>query len=337
MSTDITYYFDMRSRMPPSSNNASQRMFPREKPGSHGTRIPETATPAVQLVVNVDDLGLHPAVLRAVLRAHAAGVVTSASLQTNMPYAEEAMHATRELPGLGIGVHLNVLRGRPVLPTADVSTLLNAKGFFPGRYASVVMRLLAGRLRLDEVEREWAAQIERALALGVQPTHLDSEKHLHCWPVLFQLTCRLAVRFGIPWVRRIREPLPARWDGSRLRAQFLNALQRRIREAPAGVRFVDVVWGVARNGTRLNFDGLAADLAALPNVRIAEVICHPGDPRADDQPLPPGCGTLHAPAMWSTELERLLAPDALAFTRHPAVRLCHFGEIAMANPENSYA
>ena len=60
----------------------------------------------MRLVVNVDDVGLHPAVQRAVERTAAAGIVTSASVMANAPWVREA----RRLSGIGLGVHLNILR-----------------------------------------------------------------------------------------------------------------------------------------------------------------------------------------------------------------------------------
>lgn len=63
----------------------------------------------MRLVVNVDDVGLHPAVQRAVEACAAEGIVTSASVLANGPYVRDA----RSLTGIGLGAHLNLLRGDP--------------------------------------------------------------------------------------------------------------------------------------------------------------------------------------------------------------------------------
>src|ERR671937_949791 len=152
------------------------------------------------LIVNADDLGLAPGVTRGILELAQCGAVTSTSTMINLPGSEEAVAVARSA-GLDIGLHLNICLGAPLLPPAAVPSLVAPNGRFV-RADVITRRRFAGQLRLDEVEREWSAQIERFLACGVRPSHLDSHCHLHAYPGLYRLTMRLAVRYGIPGVRR---------------------------------------------------------------------------------------------------------------------------------------
>src|SRR3989442_4639335 len=74
---------------------------------------------ARSLVVNADDFGLSAGVNRGVLEAHEAGVVSSVSVLVNAPGWTDAVQRLRDLgspllPGLGIGLHLNLTTGRPI-------------------------------------------------------------------------------------------------------------------------------------------------------------------------------------------------------------------------------
>lgn len=281
----------------------------------------------VYVVINADDLGLHPAVLRGVLRGHRAGIITSASLLSNSPYTEAAVEGTRAADALSIGVHLNVLRGKPLLPADEVASLVGHDGRFLGSASKFAARYLRGAILTTEVEREWAAQIERALALGLRPSHLDSEKHSHCLPGLFDRACTLAARYGIKWVRRISERVPsARWDASALRARLLNAGQRLAQSSsvPRDGRFADRVWGIAHVGSQLDLDEFRRTCA--DGVRgVVEIICHPGEPRLDDPPLPE-FGPMRAPLHWKTELEHLLGPAGERLRTDSRFRLVSFSD-----------
>ena len=79
-----------------------------------------------RLIVNVDDLGLHPAVRRAVEACAAQGTVTSASVLANGPDQD----AVRPYPGLTLGAHLNILRGAPLSPPREVASLVGENGLF---------------------------------------------------------------------------------------------------------------------------------------------------------------------------------------------------------------
>ena len=74
-----------------------------------------------QLVVNADDFGSDPGVNAAVLRAHTAGILTSASLMIAAPHAAEAVALAKAHPGLGIGVHLCIVQNRAAAPAAPAA------------------------------------------------------------------------------------------------------------------------------------------------------------------------------------------------------------------------
>jgi len=60
-----------------------------------------------RLIVNADDFGLRAGVNRGIIEAHKNGIVTSASLMVNRPYAAEAADYARGHPKLSVGLHFD--------------------------------------------------------------------------------------------------------------------------------------------------------------------------------------------------------------------------------------
>ena len=266
---------------------------------------------AQRVVINADDLGLHPAVRRAIERLADVGTLTSASILANGPDLE----ATRRqlgtsLPGVSFGAHLNILRGRPLSPGSEVRSLLGPDGLFLGDYRALHRRHTRGELVLGEVELEWSRQVEHLRSLGFELWHADGEKHTHAWPGLFESACRVARRYGIPFVRRPAE----RW---RPRASLLGQarvllLRRWLasthpRES-GGVRFLDEVWGIADQGRALRpgrFIRSTGLRGAITSDRAVEIVCHPGLEEAGDGELAPDFGRMRVRALWGPEFASL--------------------------------
>ncbi|MCX7935189.1 MAG: ChbG/HpnK family deacetylase [Planctomycetota bacterium] len=251
-------------------------------PSSPDKSLLESARPLPWLIVNADDLGLCAAVNRGIARAHRQGILTSASLLANAPAFDGGVEVACDNPSLGIGVHLNIVRGRPVSAPENVGALLGADGRFAG-IAGAVRR--AGRKAvLSAAEREYRAQIERILGAGIRPTHIDSEKH-HCrWRPLRSLMWRLARAYGIPAVRNLREPvclalriLP--WPGWRpaLRAFGLRLVASIPPAAPPPEGPAEPDWFFGQ--THIGAMGERVWLSLLPHLPsgVSEVMCHPGE------------------------------------------------------------
>jgi len=159
-----------------------------------------TAPEPAGLIVHADDYGLAPGVNRAIQESLESGAVTSASILLGGPHAAEALRWAAAHPRYDFGVHLNLTQGRPVLPPAEVPSLVDSGGEFPS-LRRFLTRFLAGRVRLHEIRKEWRAQIALVRASGVRISHLDSHQHVHLLPRVFSRAMvslarqeRLAVR-----------------------------------------------------------------------------------------------------------------------------------------------
>lgn len=163
-------------------------------------RDSEAARAPRLLVINADDLGFAPGVNRGIIETHDAGPLTSASMMVNTPSFREAVSLARaRRPRLGIGLHLNLVAGRPL---TEASSLTNGRTgeFHP--LAELARRAFAGRVRRTEVERECDAQLRALADAGIMPTHLDSHRHAHVLPGILPAVAAIAHDAGLRWVRR---------------------------------------------------------------------------------------------------------------------------------------
>jgi chitin disaccharide deacetylase len=145
-----------------------------------------------RLIINSDDYGRTPEISRGIREAHLRGVVTSTTCMMNIPTtAEDITVALKETPALGLGVHLVLTMGRPVVVPEGESSLTDENGNF-FKNAQLQDRLRS--LNIDQVKREWRAQIEAFIkAADRRPTHLDSHHHSSYFsPELFRAMLELA-------------------------------------------------------------------------------------------------------------------------------------------------
>jgi chitin disaccharide deacetylase len=146
------------------------------------------------LIVNCDDLGVSHSANLATYRALAHGIATSATLMVPCPWAREA---ARMFEGLPVGVHLTLTseyRGYRWRGLTAGTTLHDADGFLPVSTAAALERLDAADTRA-----ECRAQIETALAWGIDVTHLDAHMNVVLARAdLYEIYLDLAATFRLP-------------------------------------------------------------------------------------------------------------------------------------------
>jgi predicted glycoside hydrolase/deacetylase ChbG (UPF0249 family) len=160
------------------------------------------------LILHADDLAAAHSVDAATFDALDKGAVTSASIMVPCPWITEVAAYARSHPNADLGLHLTLTsewatyRWGSVEPADKVPSLLDSDGTFP-RDESVV----ATRGKPVEIEREIRAQIERALALGIRPTHLDSHMgSLFTNPELIAIYVKVARDYHLPFLTLRGDP-----------------------------------------------------------------------------------------------------------------------------------
>ncbi|MHC4658216.1 MAG: carbohydrate deacetylase, partial [Planctomycetota bacterium] len=234
-----------------------------------------------RVVINADDFGLCEGVNRAVAQAYTDGVLTSATIMANMPAAEEAVRIAKELPALGVGVHLNLTDGRPLSQQAGLQSLLDADGRFSCSPTKLAFFSLAGPKTRNAIRTELAAQIQWVIDNGLNPTHLDSHKHFHAFPVVFSIVCQLARRFEIPAIRFALEPeevskmpWPLPDPGGKKAAKRVGIWAKINRIQNRDFLKTSALLGIAHTG-RIDVNFFRA-VTLYNSAATAEVVTHPG-------------------------------------------------------------
>jgi len=150
-------------------------------------------------VVHADDIGMCHAANVGAFEALAHGPATCGSIMVPCPWFPEAADHARAHPELDLGVHLTLnaewhhYRWGPVAGRQAVPSLLDDQGYLPRTSLETVQRA-----QPEEVEIELRAQIEAALAAGVDVTHLDAHMGTCFFPPFVEIYLRLAVEYGLP-------------------------------------------------------------------------------------------------------------------------------------------
>jgi predicted glycoside hydrolase/deacetylase ChbG (UPF0249 family) len=232
------------------------------------------------LVIHADDFGETVGITNGIRRGIEAGVLTSTSIMANMPATSYALERVGPLAGhASFGVHLNLCEGRPL---TLATTLIDDKGEFHSKH-KIIHRAMSGKLALDELEKEIAAQIALVRDAGVPISHVDGHKHLHQLPIVSTAVANVLPRFGIGRVRvtRLKSLAALGKAGTLLRELAAWRAARIFRRAGlhSPVRTVDLGEildkGFGRRGPNSLVDARGA----------VELCCHPELPgSAQDKP-----------------------------------------------------
>jgi predicted glycoside hydrolase/deacetylase ChbG (UPF0249 family) len=200
----------------------------------------------IKLIVNADDFGYTRGINHAIIDCHQNGIVNSATMMMNMPGVPHAVVLAKENPKLMVGIHLVLTCGKPLLD--NVPSLVDQEGKFK---KLSYLREHVSDVSLEELEREWSAQIDAFLAAGLTPSHFDSHHHTHTIPEFLPVVQRLSRKYGL---------------SCRL------ASDQAVEGVPA---FSDVFLHdfYGSTATEDYFDNIASK---APDGSTVEVMCHPG-------------------------------------------------------------
>ncbi len=152
------------------------------------------------LILHADDVGMCAEANQAAERYLAAGHVQSAALMVPCPWFNEFAAWYRRRPQHDVGIHLTLTsewkfyRWGPVAPRSEVRGLIDRDGYLHRDVLSVATNATAA-----EVEKEIRAQVDRALARGIRPGHLDTHMGtLYARPDFVRAYIKVAVEYDIP-------------------------------------------------------------------------------------------------------------------------------------------
>jgi predicted glycoside hydrolase/deacetylase ChbG (UPF0249 family) len=237
-----------------------------------------------RLIVNADDFGRSPGVNQGIFDSHRKGILTSTTVMVNYPDAPAGLEQARvEAPTLGLGVHICLTSGHPVLPPAAVPSLVKDDGWF---YHIREWAGVAGQFDPDDLRREMEAQVERFVSLtGQPPDHLDSHHHAaYLHPAALASLLDIAAERGLPLRNagldgppdEIRTSLGEWIPGLPAGAAsgWIEQLQAVLADGPTPFWPARLEPGFY--GPRATLGDLLLILANLPEESLTEIMCHPG-------------------------------------------------------------
>lgn len=153
-----------------------------------------------QLLIRLDDIGMNHSVNMAAKAVAETGMPVSVSIQFACPWYQEAVAVLKDHPNVCVGIHLTLTaewkyyRWGPVLGPSAVPSLVDSLGYFH----SSDRAFEHGHYKIDEVEKELSAQIERALHSGIKITYVDPHMGVALsTPELRALTEKLAKKYHL--------------------------------------------------------------------------------------------------------------------------------------------
>ena len=228
------------------------------------------------VIIHTDDIGMCHASVQAFMDLWSFGTITSAATMVPCPWFPAVAQLCREKPELDMGVHATLnaewenYRWAPISTRDPGSGLLDETGYFHQWHQAVY-----DNAKPEAVEQEVNAQIERALAAGIDVTHVDS----HMGTIMNPLFIQSYIQAGSS--RLIPNMLP------RLTAQGIEMMgvgeQERLDYAPVmdmleslGIPMVDGILSLPLNEPDEQKQmQIAKDLLGNLPIGISHFILHP--------------------------------------------------------------
>lgn len=241
-------------------------------PRSLAERLGYKATDRL-LIIHADDAGMCHSVNVATTRAMENGVVTCASIMVPCPWMPEIAAYCRSHPDADFGIHLTLTsewkyyRWRPVANNSEVPGLIDKEGYLPRTVEEVVFKA-----KPAEVEKEVRAQIERARAFGIQPTHIDSHMGTLFTGPFYPVYTRVGKEMGV--MPMVPAPTPERIEQAKMLGIDAAATYKQL--VPEGFVFIDMLAEDAKGETLDARRQYYYDLFRNLKPGVTEIIVHLG-------------------------------------------------------------
>ena len=233
---------------------------------------------AKAVVIHADDIGMSYSTVAGFPELLDAGILSAASVMVPCPWFPGAARMIRDLrdhPRLDIGVHLTLTsewdhyRWGPIRIRDPKRGLMDEEGYFHRREADVWAQADPAA-----VEAELRAQIETALAAGIDITHIDSHMGSLFHPRLLAIYLELASEFQVPPFL-VRPDVP-HMQSANISTEEAQAYLHLAAQIEAwGIPLFDRFYVMNLNRTEGGLEEARAVLAGLPPGSMTYFILHP--------------------------------------------------------------
>lgn len=206
-----------------------------------------------RLIIRSDDMGAFHTVNLACIDAYRNGVQTSVEVMPVTPWFLEAAEMLKENPGLDVGIHLAITSewdGIKWRPLTWCPSLTDTDGYFYPQInphkAYPGQSVKENSWKLDEIEKEYRAQIELTLKHIPQASHLSGHMgSMRFDPKVADMVKRLAEEYNLPAVDRDESAQKYNvrftgYDGSNATGEKQNSFIRMLNKLEPGVNYIFV-------------------------------------------------------------------------------------------------
>jgi len=145
----------------------------------------------MRLIINADDFGMTKSINEAIIELAELGSISSTSVMVNMPFAEDVV----KLNTIGIGLHVNLTQGKPVLQPDLISSIVDKNGVFYDK-PELLSLLQSKKISPEHIYLEIEAQYRKLKEIyNGQITHVDSHQGVNKLPLVINSLVRLSNQF----------------------------------------------------------------------------------------------------------------------------------------------
>ena len=276
----------------------------------------------LRIIFNADDFGLTRSICDSIENAHKNGVLTSTTLLVSSACAPYAAKIAERNPGLSVGIHFQLVAGKPVYQDISrVRTLADENGMFPSGFCQFFKKLHTGGIDRNHIRIELLSQIKKAMALGFKITHADSHQHIHMHPMVLPVVLEVMRESGI---KKLRNPVEVFnlnlhrtmkvGAGNIIKMFYMNPLYKRwfdSRLDAVGVSYPEFFFGQYFSGD-MDIEKVASFLNFIRisgcgrGLTTCEVMLHPGSSCENLNIV--NCDSDFARYRWKDEHDLLVSP-----------------------------
>lgn len=230
------------------------------------------------LIVSADDLGITKSVNEGIVKAYKDGIVTSLNLLPSGEALENGLDLIKKAGIDEAGVHLALTETVPLSKPGEIPTIAAKDGRFPKNRNDLLLKLVTGRVNLDEVYVEFKRQLDRSKMAGVRLTNLSGHEHIHMMPQILKIFVALSKEYGIPAIRYPRrEAFLAPLGLKKIyRSLMLSFFEKGMADTlrTSGIVYTDNFGGFLDSGS-MGMESLIGVLRSLKE-GVTELVFHPG-------------------------------------------------------------
>jgi len=280
------------------------------------------------VIIHTDDIGMCQASVSAFDALWTAQTISSGSVMVPCPWFLHAAAWCRTHPDVDMGIHITLTsewpeyRWGPISSRDPATGMLDDEGNFPR-----ASRPIQENGDLAAIAQEMEAQVERAIAAGIRPTHIDTHMGTVMHPKFLDAYLQLGSRFGVPVMMLRLSEDEIRQRGLSAADAAIQARNLAAQEA-AGIPLVDHIEGMPLDMNSDHFEHAKRAFDALP-AGVTHFLLHP----STDTP------ELRALATdWRGRVENLhtfLRDDLRAYIRSIGVHVIGYRALQQLMPKNA--